>query len=214
MGHLPFVVREVLLTHCRAVRFEAGQHLLRQGEHGGHAVVILDGVAKIRVVDRSGFAAVLAIRQSGDIVGELGALTGEPRTASVVAATPLWGGLIGGPELGGVMAGNPVTARELIRAQGRRLDWANRRRVDFVARPARLKIARALSELVQQFDRADSTAQIHLSQHELATLVGVGLNTAERALSRLAGMGLVVRRYRMITVPDPDRLHAFAESDP
>jgi DNA-binding GntR family transcriptional regulator len=85
--------------------------------------------------------------------------------------------------------------------------------MDSAARPARWKVARALSELVHETDEKGAATPVHLSQRELASLVGVGLNTAEEALRALAAMGLVNRRYRLIVVPDPARLRAFAEAD-
>lgn len=213
LASLPARVREELLGRCgpRAVR--PGQYLVRQGDPGGsHAIVLLSGLVKIRIVDTSGFSAVMALRRRGDIVGELGALTGERRTASVIAATPVRGGVIGGQELSRLVETHPILLRELIRLQGRRLEWANQRRVDFAALPARRKIARVLAELA--FEIADEGPRIHLSQHELASLVGVALNTVEEALRHLAELDLVVRGYRSIAVTDPARLQAFAETVP
>lgn len=212
MASLPARVCDELLDHCRPRAFRPGQYLVRQGDLGSHAIVLLDGLVKICVVDPSGFSAVMALRRRGDIVGELGALTGEPRMASVIAATPARGGVIGGQELRRLVESHPTLLREIVRLQGRRLEWANQRRVDFAALPARRKIARVLAELA--FEVAGEGAQIHLSQYELASLVGVALNTVEEALPHLAELGLVIRRYRSIVVPDPACLRAFAESIP
>lgn len=213
IARLPERVREAVLLRCRPVAFDPGQYLLRQGDRDRRALVLLDGLVKIRVVDPSGFAAVLAVRRAGDIIGELGALTGDPRTASALAATPVRAGAISGGDLIQLLAAHPVAVHELIRTQSRRLEWANQRRIDSAARPARWKVARALSELVHETDEKGAATPVHLSQRELASLVGVGLNTAEEALRALAAMGLVNRRYRLIVVPDPARLRAFAEAD-
>ena len=56
--------------------------------------------------------------------------------------------------------------------------------------------ARVQAELA--LEAVDAEPAIHLSQHELATLVGVPLNTVEEAPRHLAGLGLVIRRYRSI----------------
>jgi CRP-like cAMP-binding protein len=210
LAGLPGQARDQLLGRCRSKTFSPGQYLLRQGDHGRHAIVLLEGLVKIRIVDPTGFSAVMALRRRGDIVGEFGALTGEPRTASAIAATPVLGGVIGGRELSLLAETHPSMLREIIRLQGRRLEWANQRRVEFAARPARWKIARMLAELA--LEAVDEGSAIHLSQYELASLVGVALNTVEEALRHLAELDLVVRRYRSIVVPDPARLHAFAES--
>lgn len=210
LASLPAQVRDELFDHCRPKAFCPGQYLLRQGDSGRHAIVLLEGLVKIGIVDRGGFSAVMALRRRGDIVGELGALTGECRTASVIAATPVRGGVIGGRELTRLLDSHPTLMREIVRLQRRRLEWANQRRVDFAALPARGKIARVLAELA--FEVADEGPQIHLSQYELASLVGVALNTVEESLRHLAELALVVRGYRSIVVTDSAKLQAFAES--
>lgn len=210
LASLPARVRDELFESCRRKSFRPGQYLLRQGDSGRHAIVLLKGLVKIGIVDPGGFSAIMALRRRGDIVGEFGALTGERRTASVIAATPVQGGVIGGQELVRLLDTHPTLMREIVRLQRRRLEWANQRRVDFAALPARRKIARVLAELALEV--ADEGPQIHLSQYELASLVGVALNTVEEALRHLAELALVVRGYRSITVTDSAKLQTFAES--
>src|SRR5262249_10160207 len=131
LASLPARVRDDLLERCHPKAFRPGQYLIRQGDPGSHAIVLLDGLVKVPIVDSSGFSAVMALRRRGDIVGELGALTGERRTASVIAATPVRGGVIGRQELSRLVETHPALMREIVRLQGRRLEWANQRRVDF-----------------------------------------------------------------------------------
>jgi hypothetical protein len=66
LASLPAPVRDELLDRCRSRTFRPGQHLLRQGDQGNHAIVLLDGLVKIRIVDTSGFNAVMALRRRGD----------------------------------------------------------------------------------------------------------------------------------------------------
>jgi CRP-like cAMP-binding protein len=66
-------------------RFMAGANVVKEGEMGDAFYVILEGEAK--VVNRSGRAANRLY--PGDFFGEISLLDGGPRTASVVAETPL-----------------------------------------------------------------------------------------------------------------------------
>jgi CRP-like cAMP-binding protein len=193
-------------------RFVSGDHLLRQGNRDSHAFVLVDGLVKVHVVDESGFDTVLALRRQGEIVGELAALTGEPRSASVVAVGRVRAGVVRGSTLVELVRKYPDLAREFIRTQAHRLEWANRRRIDFASRPARTKVARVLADLAAAED-GDGTARVALSQRELASLVGVALNTVEQSLRRLSDDGLIVRQYRAVLVLDVPRLRAVAESD-
>jgi CRP-like cAMP-binding protein len=211
LARLPPTVRAELLTRCRRVRFAAGDVLLRQGDTDRHAFVLLSGAVTIRVVEDD-IEAVLAIRRRGDIVGELAALTGEPRSATVIAATPVLAGAIAGSTFVNILTRHPQAAWEVVRTQAQRLEWANRRRVDFVSRRATARVARVLADLAQDSAVGDGRpVRVELSQRELATIVGTALNTAESALRQLAGEGFIERRYRAVLVTDLPGLVEFAD---
>ncbi|MHA6627854.1 Crp/Fnr family transcriptional regulator [Pseudonocardia sichuanensis] len=212
LARLSPALRNELLRRSRRARFTPGAHLLRQGARDRHALVLIDGSVKVHIVDASGVDTVLAVRRLGEVVGELAALTGEPRTASVVAMGRVHAGVVLGSVLVELVTKYPDLARELIRTQAHRLEWANRRRVDFAARPARVKIARVLADLAGETHSA-GVMRVELSQRELASLVGIALNTAEQALRKLSDDGLVVRQYRAVLVLDLPRLKEVADAD-
>jgi CRP-like cAMP-binding protein len=66
-------------------RFMEGAHVVREGDVGDTLYVILEGEA--RVVSHGG--RTLNRLRPGDFFGEISLLDGGPRTASVVAMTPL-----------------------------------------------------------------------------------------------------------------------------
>jgi len=76
---------EELRGLVRQRRLSAGDALCRRGEEGDSLFVILSGLAHVLVNDETGPAAKL---RRGDVVGEMSLLTGERRSATVVAKTP------------------------------------------------------------------------------------------------------------------------------
>jgi len=65
--------------------FQPGQYLMRGGEFGGEGYAIVRG--KVNVVRETAAESVqLTCLGPGDVVGEMAVITGEPRSASVVAA--------------------------------------------------------------------------------------------------------------------------------
>src|SRR5262245_20486553 len=66
------------------IDFPAGKVLAQEGEPGHEFVVILDGEVEIRKGDE-----VIATRGPGSYVGEIALLEHRPRTATVVATTPV-----------------------------------------------------------------------------------------------------------------------------
>ena len=84
LGALPPAMREKLLSAGEEHEFEPGDTVIRQGERGADAFVILSGYARVvrdgRDVTRLG---------AGQFFGEVAMLDGRPRTADVVAETRL-----------------------------------------------------------------------------------------------------------------------------
>jgi CRP-like cAMP-binding protein len=211
---VPAAARDALLAQARARRFAPAEALLRQGATDRHAFLILHGDVAVHVIDSSGVDAVLAVRRRGDIVGELAALTGEPRSATVVAMTRVLAGAITASALTDILTKFPAASWELVRTQAHRLEWANRRRVDFVSRRATARVARVLADLAQEIGSGNGQPiRVELSQRDIASIVGMALNTAENALRSLANDGYIERRYRAVLVVDLPGLAGYANWD-
>ncbi len=78
---------EVLARSARMERFAAGEYLVRQGEQGRSLFVIKEGTVRIAKTDATGVTLDVAKLGPGDFFGEMSLLTGEPRSASVLAVT-------------------------------------------------------------------------------------------------------------------------------
>jgi CRP/FNR family transcriptional regulator, cyclic AMP receptor protein len=66
------------------VDLPAGQVLTREGQSGSELFIVLEGEVEVRKGDR-----VIATRRPGEYVGEIALLDRRPRTATVVATTPV-----------------------------------------------------------------------------------------------------------------------------
>jgi CRP-like cAMP-binding protein len=98
------------------VRLEAGTSLTRQGDVGREAFVLLDGEAEVQ---RDG--ATVARVGPGSVIGELALLDGGPRSATVVATTPVEVLVLTRPAFNGVLDEIPTLAHRLLVALARRL---------------------------------------------------------------------------------------------
>ncbi len=68
-----------------AKEYEPGEIIIDQGVEGHHLVYIVDGCVEI-IKEVDGDIEIVATLGSGDILGEMALLTGEPRNASARAA--------------------------------------------------------------------------------------------------------------------------------
>lgn len=79
--------RELLAHRLKPTPFTAGESITRQGAVADWLYLIYAGRAEVRLSSESDEAfRVVKTLAAGDIVGEMGLLTGEPRSATVVAA--------------------------------------------------------------------------------------------------------------------------------
>lgn len=213
LGRSSRAARTALLEICRPAEYPAGTRLLRQGERDNHAIILLNGTAKVYLIDRNGFEVLLAVRRGGDVIGELAALSNRPRTASVVAVNDIRAGILTATGFKDFLAAHADAAQEMILIEGERLEWANRRRMAFFSRSAASKVADVLVDLAADGDETNGKYRIELSQADLASIVGIKLATAQAALRTLSDAGLIERRYRAVVVGDLHRLMGFADSE-
>jgi small-conductance mechanosensitive channel/CRP-like cAMP-binding protein len=78
-----------LAEHLQPAPYLAGDTLVRQGAEAIRLYIIVEGRADVVVQNDLGERAKLAELGPGDFFGEMGLLTGEPRTATVIARTAM-----------------------------------------------------------------------------------------------------------------------------
>lgn len=75
---------DALLPRGRIVHFGQGEKLIEQGQDGESMFILVEGQASV-TVERNGVFTQVASLSSGDCFGEMSLLTGEKRSATVIA---------------------------------------------------------------------------------------------------------------------------------
>jgi CRP-like cAMP-binding protein len=101
-----------LLQGARLLRFGRGERVIEQGEEGGSMFILLHGEAAV-VLTANGTETQVAMLRDGDYFGEMSLLTGEPRSATVVARTDCDMWEIGKEVLGQLLEENQVLVEKL-----------------------------------------------------------------------------------------------------
>ncbi|WP_345540272.1 Crp/Fnr family transcriptional regulator [Phytohabitans rumicis] len=203
---------ELLASGVRR-QFGAGRPLLREGELSTHVEVLIRGFVKVtNVLD--GVEVLMAIRMPGDILGEMAALTGRPRMATVTTCGRVTSCVLSKGEFRRFLRENPAAALNMAAALGERLRWSNQRRSDFAAYPAEVRLARLLVEIATTCGRQTDdglSLGVPLSQPELATMIGVAEATVQKAFRELRECGVIRTGYRQITVVDVPALRVLGD---
>jgi CRP/FNR family transcriptional regulator, cyclic AMP receptor protein len=211
LGSLRESVRDEFLTIGVLRVFPPRRQVIRQWDESQHSFLLIRGIVKVVGSANPGTEALLDIRVGGDLVGEMSALDGERRSASVLTCGEVQARLIKQAELASFMTRYPEVAIEIGRIMARRLRWANRRRLDFLAHDATTRVGRLLVELTDTYGRRGSGGWdlgLDLTQAELASVAGVAKATAEKALHSLEQDALIKRGYRRIVVTDLELMRA------
>jgi CRP-like cAMP-binding protein len=77
---------KLLAFASERIEFSPGQDLMRQGEHGDEAYVMISGETEV-LVSNGGVETQVAVLKGNEFIGEISILCDVPRTATVRAIT-------------------------------------------------------------------------------------------------------------------------------
>lgn len=214
LGRLSQPDREALMKLGIRYVLGAGRLVMAQGEHSRHVVILQTGYVKVTTTTAGHQEALMAVRGPGDIIGELAAMSGAERSATVTTCGRVVGRLVSHRILEQFLSDHPAVSRHLTSVVGDKLLWANRRRTDFVSLPAGNRVASVLRDLAVVFASPDNTnglIRINVTQVELASIAGIREVTVHKELRTLRELGAISTGYRRITIINLDLLRKFCE---
>ena len=144
---LPADALDAVRGQMRPRRFAAGETICRVGDPGESLFVIERGLAHVVIAPpdaASGTEATVERLRRGDVVGEMALLSGEPRSATVIAAMPTIALELDRERFATVAAQYPAVVTNLSRILSQRFRRAT------MARAGRLQRGEVVSLLVDQ----------------------------------------------------------------
>ena len=187
---------------------------MHEGAPDSDVFLILRGRVKVVSYGTNGHPVLLAVRIEGDVVGELAALDGRPRSATVVAAARTTGQSVRRDTFLAALDADPGLNAALRSFVTGKLRDATRSRVDHGFPSALIRLVRALEQMGRNDGRPRPQGvllDIALTQAELAAMVGVSEATIQRCLAELRQRGLIRSGYRQLLLCDVDGLAALSE---
>ena len=137
----------VVVSYMRPHRIQQGTTFIREGDADktDFMLLILDGEVTVEtiVVSRSE-PITLTVLGPGRLIGEMGLLDGEPRSASCTATTDVRGAILTREALGKLLDDDPRTAAKLMMAISLRIAVRLRESTD------KLKMYTQLTQAMQQ----------------------------------------------------------------
>ena len=190
-----------------------GVTLVHEGDDAGPVVVLLQGRVKIAGTG-GGREAIVAVRGPGDLIGELSAIDGGPRSATVTTLESTEVLLVAGSAFAALLERRPRIALVILRMVAARLRYSDSQQAQFATHDVLGRVSQRLVELADRFGQTeDECVQIELplSQEELAAWTGASREAVSKALQTLRALRIVETGRKHITVLDAAALRRRAQ---
>jgi CRP-like cAMP-binding protein len=196
----------------RVRRFSRGEAVFHEGDDPGGVVAILRGRVKVSVTGVGGREVVLGFPSAGELVGELAAIAGRPRAATVTAVDEVEVVAMRAPEFQRFVSEHPRVAPLVFERVAALLAEADRQLVDFATRDVTARLATRLLELARETGEPEADGvriTLALSQDELAAWAGASREAVARSLHLLRELGWIETRRREIKVLNAEGLRSL-----
>jgi CRP-like cAMP-binding protein len=195
----------LLRAEGRARRFRTGATLFHEGDNSDWIGLVVKGRVKVSCYGADGRERLVAVIGPGELLGELSAIDGEPRSATATALEPLDAHVLTSDEFVALLEKHPSATLGILRSVIGRLRDSDKRRVEFGALDTVGRVSRLIVELAERYgEEADGVIRIHLplSQEELAGWAGASREAVVKALRQLRSRGWIETGRREIRVLD------------
>lgn len=203
-----------IASSCSWRRFATGEQILDRDSTSNDVLFITEGEVRVVNYSAGGRETAFAVVQAGGHVGEIAAIDGQARSASVVALKPCTIAALSAERFNQLIEDHPAVASILLRLLSKIIRTTNERIAELSTATAVQRIYRELLRLCEH-DLGEMEAVIPAmpTQHDLASQVGATRETVARALGQLANTGVIERRGRTLLIRDHDMLSTMADPE-
>lgn len=202
---------QALKAAGRPRRWERGEVVMTEGDTSDWVLLLLDGRVKVSSHTSGGTEVVLAVRGPGGLVGEMSAIDGSARSATVTALEPVGGVVV--RDFAGFLRAHGRVAVLLLQLVTERLRDSDRKRIEYGAFDTTGRVATRLVELAERYGEPTNSGlrvSLPLSQDELAGWTGASREAVSKALRTLRDRGLIETGRRRVMVHDLEGLRKRA----
>ncbi len=194
-------------------RYARGEVLFHRGDDSAAAHILLEGRVKVSALTGEGREVVFGIAGPGELIGEIAAVTGRRRSASVHALEQVNSLALPRDVLREAVRNSPALAVLLLELAADRLAGADEQRLEFAGLEVLGRVARRLLVLAQDASvngPEGTVLEPLLSQEELASWAAASREAVNRALAQLRRLGCLRSGSRRTVITDLDALRRHA----
>lgn len=199
-----------LSARARRRRFAAGAIIFHEGDAGDGLFVLVEGRVRLTMLSGAGGEATLAVLSQGDPLGEMALFDGLPRstTATAIEATTTF--MVSRDDFVAWLRDRPAAALALLETLSLRLRRTNETVTDLVFLDLPHRLAKELGRLASSSTSTGKAPRIHVTQGELASMLGVSRESVNKQLNQFSREGWITLGRGSVTVDNPAALRRFA----
>jgi CRP/FNR family transcriptional regulator, cyclic AMP receptor protein len=193
--------------------FPDGAVLMFQDEHDERLILLLRGRVKVTRTGAGDHELLLAIRDGGELLGELSFIDGLPRVATVTALEPVDAVILGATEFRAHLEEHSTVALALLESLSARFREATLKRLQFAASDTLGRLASRIVELAELYGEQTDDGlfvAMPISHEELASWTGASRAGVAQSLQTMRELGWVSTERRSLIVRDLDSVRARA----
>lgn len=199
--------------------YEARSYLIHEGDDSNHVLFVESGLLRIDHTTSGGRTVLFDLAMPGDLVGELSAIDGLPRSAGVAAVTESQVLAVGATTFGELLAEEPGFQAAVLARVVRRMRILSDQLVETTTQCASSRIAARLVSLAAMHgtvivDYLDGSGRfdirLPITQEELGQWAGLSREGVVKGISELRDAGLIETGRRRVRVMDAPALERAA----
>jgi CRP-like cAMP-binding protein len=193
---------------CRTRRYAAGQQVVGHQEQTGDIFFVVNGKVRVTLYSALGKEVTFRDLGAGEMFGELAAIDGRPRSASVIAMADSLIASMSAQAFWQVLREHPEVAAATLRRLVDHVRDLSERVFEFSTLTVRNRIHAELLRLARTHTQGSNRAVISPAptHTEIANRVSTHREAVTRELSRLARAGLIERHPGKLVILDVPRL--------
>lgn len=195
--------------------FADGEALINHEDDDRSVFLLLEGAARVVIYADDGKLIEFHEAGPGEMFGELAAIDGAPRSASVVAKGEVRAGVITQRDFEALLRERPGFAVAMLRHLAGQVRRLLERVTEFSTLLVRQRLIRELMRIAEAHaGQGDAATILRTPTHfDLAARISTHREAVSREMSVLAKRGLVQRKGRSLTIPSLARLAAALDED-
>jgi CRP/FNR family transcriptional regulator, cyclic AMP receptor protein len=205
LGKFSEIEIDTLLKYSRVECYPEGEEIFAKDSPANCMMLVLRGEVRVGAISVAGREVTLNILKASDIVGEIGMLDGGVRSGDAVAMTDCELLVLNRRDVMPMLEKHADICLALIQILCEKLRHTSEQVEDLVFRDVEQRIAKALLQLCQRFGRPvrdGCLRELHLTQSDLATIIGITRESVNKQLKAWQRAGFIDLAKESIVVRD------------